>query len=46
MPCQADLATLSTTAEHITLTDSGHFVMVDRPDAILDALLAMINEAH
>lgn len=41
---QADLATLSTNSEHIVLADSGHLVMIDRPDAIVDAVSTILQQ--
>jgi hypothetical protein len=42
---QADLATLSTTSVHLTAARGGHFVYVDDPDTVIDALTQVINIA-
>jgi len=40
---QTDLLNLSVNAELIVLSDSGHIVEVDRPDAIADAVRGVID---
>ncbi len=41
---QADLTGLSSNSQHIVLPDSGHLVMIDRPDAIVEAVRAVIDQ--
>jgi pimeloyl-ACP methyl ester carboxylesterase len=41
---QKDLATLSTNSEYILLTDSGHNMMIYRPDAIVDAVQTIVDK--
>lgn len=43
---QNDLLNLSGNAELIVLSDSGHIVEIDRPDAIADAVRGMIESAN
>jgi len=39
---QADLATLSTNGTLVVVEDSGHFIHVDRPDAVIDAINSVL----
>jgi pimeloyl-ACP methyl ester carboxylesterase len=43
---QADLATLSTNAVHVTATTAGHDVHVDEPDLVVDAVQRVVDAAH
>jgi len=43
---QADLATLSTSSEHRTIADAGHYVHIDRPDAVVAAIADLAARAQ
>lgn len=42
---QADLATFSTRSEHFSVEDAGHNIHIDRPDAIAEAVLLLLEAA-
>ncbi|MDP3788033.1 MAG: alpha/beta hydrolase [Candidatus Chromulinivorax sp.] len=44
MNLQFDLVTKSSRAQHIIAENSGHAVPIDRPDVIIDAVRAMVDE--
>jgi len=41
---QVELATISTNSQHVTLPDSGHFVFIDDPQAVVDGLAWVLLE--
>jgi len=41
---QLDLANLSTNSTHVLVEGSGHFVQIDRPDAVIDAINSVLGE--
>ncbi|MDH3399188.1 MAG: alpha/beta hydrolase, partial [Acidimicrobiia bacterium] len=41
---QLDLAELSTNGTHILVRGSGHFIQLDRPDAVIDAINSILGE--
>jgi pimeloyl-ACP methyl ester carboxylesterase len=42
---QNDLASLSSNSTHIIATKAGHFIHVDEPQLVIDAILKLIDEA-
>jgi pimeloyl-ACP methyl ester carboxylesterase len=40
---QAELAALSTNSEHIVVEDSSHAIQLDQPDAVIQAILNMVE---
>lgn len=40
---QRDLARLSTDSTYIVVEDSGHFIQLDRPDAVVDAISSVVG---
>jgi pimeloyl-ACP methyl ester carboxylesterase len=46
MELQQQLARLSTRSQWIVVARSGHYVYLDRPDAVIDAVLAMLADAR
>ncbi len=43
MTLQAELAMLSTNSRHIVAERSGHFIQLDEPDVVVDAIHAVIE---
>jgi pimeloyl-ACP methyl ester carboxylesterase len=43
---QAELANLSTNSVHRIVEDAGHFVQLDRPDAVIDAIQELLSMAR
>lgn len=43
---QNDLANLSSNSTHIIATRAGHYIQVDEPQLVIDAILRMIDEAR
>jgi pimeloyl-ACP methyl ester carboxylesterase len=43
---QNELAHLSTRGTHVIAKDSGHFIQFDRPDAVIDAVHKVVNQAR
>ena len=41
---QVDLTRLSSNSQHIVVPDSGHLVMIDRPDVIVDAVKTIVDQ--
>lgn len=41
---QQDLARLSTNSRLVVVEDAGHFIHVDRPDAVIEAILSVLPE--
>ncbi len=39
---QLDLANLSTNGRHVLVEGSGHFIQIDRPDAVIDAINSVL----
>jgi pimeloyl-ACP methyl ester carboxylesterase len=42
---QNDLAGLSTNSTHVIATNGGHYIQVDEPQLVIDAILKVLNEA-
>ena len=43
---QVDLLKLSTRSKQVLATRSGHFVMLDQPDVVIEAIKELVNEYH
>jgi pimeloyl-ACP methyl ester carboxylesterase len=43
---QNELAQLSTRSTHITAKNSGHYVQLDRPDVVVDAIRKIVDQAR
>jgi pimeloyl-ACP methyl ester carboxylesterase len=43
---QNDLASLSSNSTHITATQAGHYIQVDEPQLVIDAILKIVAEAN
>jgi pimeloyl-ACP methyl ester carboxylesterase len=43
---QADLATLSSNSRQVIAEDAGHYVHLDQPELVIDAIRAVLNEAQ
>ena len=41
-----EIALLSTNSTHIIIEDSDHFIQLQRPDVVIDAILTMIAEVR
>jgi len=41
---QADLATISSSSVHITAQDAGHYIHVDAPQVVIDAITQMVQD--
>jgi pimeloyl-ACP methyl ester carboxylesterase len=42
---QNDLASLSSNSTHVIATKAGHYIQVDEPQLVIDAILKVIDEA-
>jgi hypothetical protein len=40
---QQELAALSRTSKHIVVENAGHAIQIDRPDAVIDAVLELVR---
>jgi pimeloyl-ACP methyl ester carboxylesterase len=43
---QNELAQLSTRGRHIIAKNSGHYIQLDRPDIVVDAVRQVINQVR
>ncbi|MFZ1683671.1 MAG: alpha/beta hydrolase [Candidatus Zixiibacteriota bacterium] len=43
---QEDLLRLSTRSKQVLATRSGHYVMLDQPDVVIDAIKELVNQVH
>jgi pimeloyl-ACP methyl ester carboxylesterase len=43
---QRDLAGLSTRSKFVAVEDSGHFIQIDKPQAVVDAIREMVEQAR
>ena len=43
---QDDEATWSTRSEHVVLTDSTHYIQIDRPDAVISAVASVVERVR
>ncbi len=41
---QGELGALSTNSSHIVVPDSGHFIQIDQPDVVIDAIRSAISQ--
>jgi pimeloyl-ACP methyl ester carboxylesterase len=40
---QAELAALSPNGRHVRVPDCGHYIQIERPDAVVDAIRAVVE---
>jgi hypothetical protein len=43
---RAELLKMSTRSKHVLAAKSGHFVMLDQPDVVIDAIKELVNQGH
>jgi pimeloyl-ACP methyl ester carboxylesterase len=43
---QNELAQLSTAATHVIAKNSGHYIQLDRPELVVEAVRQVVDRAH